>query len=180
MSLMPIEEAIHKLKPSRVAFLKNYLLSALLIIFIAYLLLVSFPLTQMGLLASAALIFIFILHPEIERLRVTYVVTSSQVITEEGIVSRKRRSIFFNNVDVSVHQSFLERLLQYGTVSVGSSTGRDHMVLKLRGVTKPKELAYSIEKLIKEYSAIRPRGAESAAKKENEKAEKEDSKKEAE
>lgn len=154
---MPIEEPIHKLRPSRISFLKNYLLSALLLIFLAYLFLTGFPVMQAGIAAAFFLIILFAALPEIERMRSTYVVTSSQVIMEEGIVSRKRRSIFFNNVDVSVRQNFIERLLRYGTVSVGSSTGRDHMVLKLSGVTRPKELAYSIEKLIKDYSAVRPR-----------------------
>ncbi len=150
---MPIEEPIHKRTQSRISFIKNYLLSLFLIIFIAYLLLASFPLTQTGIAASAALIFIFIIHPEIERLRTTYMVTASQVIVEEGIASRKRRSVFFDNVaDVSVHQNFIQKMLRYGSVTVGSSSGREHMELKLKGVHRPKELAYSIERLIKNYT----------------------------
>lgn len=149
---MPIEEPIHKLRPSRIAFLKNYLLSAILVIFIIYLFLVSFPLTQTGLMASATLVLIFLILPEIEILRNTYAITASQVIVEEGIISRKRRSVFFDNVaDVSVHQNFLQRILRYGSVVVGSSSGREHMELRLKGVQKPKDLAHSIERLIKEY-----------------------------
>lgn len=149
---MPIEEPIHKLTQSRISFLKNYILSALLIIFIAYLFLVNFPVSQIGALASAALVIIFVIHPEIERLRSTYVITSSQIIIEEGIIGRKRRSLFFNNSsDISVHQNFLQRVLRYGSVVIGSSSGRDHMELNLKGVRKPKELAYSIERLIKQY-----------------------------
>ncbi len=149
---MPIETPLHKLNQSRISFLKNYLLSALLIIFIAYLFLVSFPITQMGLAASAVLILIFVIHPEIERLRSTYVITSSQIIIEDGIISRKRRSLFFNNTsDISVHQNFLQRMLRYGSVVIGSSSGREHMELNLKGVRKPKEMANIIERLIKEY-----------------------------
>lgn len=153
---MPIEEPIHKMTQSRISFLKNYILSVLLALFVAYLMLVNFPVTQIGIAASAGLIFVFVIHPEIERLRSTYVVTPSQVIIEEGIISRKRRSVFFDNVaDVSVHQNFLQRLLRVGSVVVGSSSGRDYMELKLRGVQRPKELAYSIERLIKEYAGRR-------------------------
>jgi len=169
---MPIEEPIHKLKPSRIAFLKNYMLSALLASFVAYLFLTGFPLVGPVWMTSFLLILIFLALPEIERLRNTYVVTSSQVITEEGIVSRKRRSIFFNNVDVSVHQNFFGRLLRYGTVSIGSSTGRDYMELRLRKVQRPKELAYSIERLIRDYSNIRTRH-ENAEKGKDEKKESE-------
>lgn len=152
MSLMPIEEIIHKLKPSRIAFLKNYLLSAFLAVFVVCLFLTGFPIMQMGLYVASILIVIFLALPEIEKLRSTYVITSSQVIVEEGIISRKRRSLFFNNTsDISVHQNFLQRMLRYGSVVIGSSSGRDHMELNLKGVQRPKELAYSIERLIKEY-----------------------------
>lgn len=149
---MPIEEPIHKLTQARISFVKNYLLSAFLAAFVAYLFLTGFPVTQPGIYAAVALIAVFLALPEIERMRSTYVVTASQIIIEEGVIGRKRRSIFFDNVaDVSVHQNILQRLLRYGSVTVGSSSGREHMVLKLKGVRRPKELAYSIERLIKEY-----------------------------
>jgi uncharacterized membrane protein YdbT with pleckstrin-like domain len=150
---MPIEEPIHKLTQSRISFLKNYLLSALLAVFVAYLFLSGFPVMQLGFYVSVALIAVFVSLPEIERVRSTYVVTASQVIIEEGIIGRKRKSVFFDNVaDVSVHQNILQRILQYGSVTVGSSSGREHTVLKLKGVHRPKELAYGIERLIKEYA----------------------------
>jgi len=159
---MPIEETIHRLKPSRIAFLKNYLLSVFLAVFVAYLFLAGFPIMQTGFMAAAVLVLIFLVLPEIEILRNTYAITSSQVIVEEGIISRKRRSVFFDNVaDVSVHQNFLQRILRYGSVIVGSSSGRAHMELRLKGVQKPKELAYSIERLIKNYTG------EKRGKKEN-------------
>lgn len=149
---MPIEEPIHRLRPSRISFLKNYLLSALLLAFLAYLFLTGFPIMQLGVYASIALIAIFLALPEIERMRSTYVVTSSQVIIEEGIISRKRRSLFFNNTsDISVHQNFLQRTLRYGSVVIGSSSGREHMELNLKGLRSPKKMAYTIERLIKEY-----------------------------
>ncbi len=155
---MPIEEPIHRLKPSRISFVKNYALSVIFAAFLVYLFIVSFPITQIGLAASITLIFIFIIHPEIERMRNTYVVTSSQVITEEGIISRRRRSIFLNNAsDVSVRQNFLQRMLHYGSINIGSSSGRDYMELVFKGVERPKELAYSIERLIKDYTATRPK-----------------------
>ncbi len=163
---MPIEETIRRLRPSRISFLKNYLLSALLAIFLAYLYLVRFPVMQFGFYAAAFLALLFLALPEIERLRSTYAITSSQAIIEEGIISRKRRSIFFSNADVAVHQNFLQRLLRYGSVTVGSSTGREHMELRMKGIKKPKELAYSIEKLIRDYSAVRARNAETPAKRE--------------
>ncbi|MBU3957903.1 MAG: PH domain-containing protein [Nanoarchaeota archaeon] len=172
---MPIEEPVHKRTQSRISFVKNYLLSAFLAIFLACLFLIKFPLTQTGLAASAALIFIFVIHPEIERIRSTYVITTSQVIVEEGIISRKRRSVFFDNVaDVSVHQNFIQRLLRYGLVTIGSNSGREYMELKLKGVQRPKELAYSIERLIKEYAGGKrgnkdgkKENAEAGEKKEN-------------
>lgn len=167
---MPIENPIHKLTQTRVSFMKNYALSAFLAAFLAYLFLTGFPVMQTGLYASAALIAIFLALPEIERIRSTYVVTASQVIIEEGIIGRKRRSVFFDNVaDVSVRQNFLQRLLHYGSVTVGSSSGREHMVLTLKGVGRPKELAYSIERLIKEYgSGKRAAKPEAGGKKEEE------------
>lgn len=162
---MPIEEPIHRLKPSRIAFLKNYLLSAFLAIFLAYLFLAGFPISQTGLYAAGILILVFIALPEIEILRNTYAITASQVIVEEGLVSRKRRSVFFDNVaDVSVHQNFLQRLLRYGSVVIGSSSGREHMELKMKSVRKPKEAAHNIERLIKDYGGKRKSTNEKAVK----------------
>lgn len=149
---MPIEDTIHRLKPSRISFLKNYMLSAFLAILLLYLFLTGFPIVQYGLYASVFLILLFVALPEFERMRNTYAITASQVIVEEGIISRKRRSVFFDNVaDVSVNQNFLQRMLRYGSVVIGSSSGREHMELDLKGVRRPKEVAHNIERLIKEY-----------------------------
>lgn len=150
---MTIEKPLLKLRPSRIAFAADYILAGLLVFFLYLLSSINFPINDIGFYAVLALIFIFLISPEVQKISYHYKVTSSQVVAEEGIISRKRKSVFLDNVaDISVHQNALERTLGFGSVIIGSSSGREHMQLNLKGVRRPKKIAYEIEKLIKEYA----------------------------
>ena len=165
---MPIEEPIYTLTQTRLSFYKDYLLAFFLVYLVFMLKIMGFPIKSIGIFLAGFFVVIFILLPEINRLRTTYSITKSQIITEEGIFSRKRISVFFDNVaDFSVHQNFVERSLKYGTLIIGSNSGRDYMELKLKNIKNPKKVVYDIERLIKEYVG----GSKSSEKsnKENEK-----------
>lgn len=149
---MTIDKYILKLRPCRVSFIKEYALALFLIFFLFYLYSIGFPISLFGYFIAGILIILFLILPEFSRLRNRYIVTQSQVIVEEGIVSRKRKSVFMNNIaDVEVQQNIFQRFLHFGTVMVGSSSGREHMELRLKGVWQPKIVAHEIEKLIKQY-----------------------------
>ncbi len=149
---MTVDKIILKTKPHRISFVKEYVLAALLVVFLFYLNSIGFPINNFGNYAAFTMIILFVILPEFHRMRNRYIVTASQVIVEEGIISRKRKSVFMDNIaDVGVHQNFFQRLLHFGTVTIGSSSGREHMELKLKGVFQPKLVAHEIEKLIKEY-----------------------------
>lgn len=150
---MAIEKPILKLRPSRIGFLKDYLLALFLALFLIYLNLINFYIIWLGYAAAVILILILIASPEIQKIRNVYKITPSQVIVEEGIIGRKRKSVFMDNIaDVSVQQNILERLVGFGTVVIGSSSGREHMELKLSAIKRPKKVAYEIERAIKSYS----------------------------
>ncbi len=149
---MAIDKHILKLRPCRLFFINEYTLALLLILFLFYLNSIGFPINNFGNYAAFTMIILFVILPEFHRMRNRYIVTASQVIVEEGIISRKRKSVFMDNIaDVSVQQNILQRLLHFGTVMIGSSSGREHMELKLKGIFQPKKVAHEIEKLIKEY-----------------------------
>ncbi len=149
---MPIDEAVHTLTQCRTSFYKDYLLAFLMLYLIFILKLFNIPVSNIGMSLALILAAIFVISPEIERMRTTYTITKSQIIVEEGIFSRKRRSIFFDNVsDFSVHQSMSEKMMKYGTVVIGSISGRDYMELSLKNIKNPKEVVHKIERMIKEY-----------------------------
>ncbi len=149
---MSIEKPLFNLRPSRIYFASDYMLAAFLAAVVAILSAYEIKVSELGLASAGALIVIFLLSPEYKKLNNLYIVTKSQVIVEQGIISRKRKSVFMNNVaDISVDQNIVGRALRYGNLVLGSASGREHMELKLEGIRNPKRVAHEIEKLIKHY-----------------------------
>lgn len=149
---MAIEAPVFRGRPTRFAFLKDYILAAFLFASVLAVRMAGLYVYPLALYAAIALAVIFIIMAETARLSNSYCVTPSQVIVQEGIVSSHRYSVFMDNIsDVNVRQSRLQRLLGYGRVIIGSSSGREHMQLKMVA-RNPQKTAHSIERLIHEYA----------------------------
>lgn len=75
------------------------------------------------------------------RLSIHYRLTSQRLIHEHGLLSRQTERIEVIDVDdVTVHQSFLERLVGVGTLRITSSD-RTHPELILRGIQDVRQVA---------------------------------------
>lgn len=149
---MAIEEPVLKLRPSRIGFIKEYSLILFLIWIIVLLKFLNFGLNVFGLAAATVFILVLLSSVEIERLRNVYKITPSHVIVERGIISKKRQSVFFSNIaDISVQQNITQRLCGFGDVVLGSTSGRDYTELKFKKIKKPKDVAHTVERLLKEY-----------------------------
>jgi membrane protein YdbS with pleckstrin-like domain len=74
------------------------------------------------LLTGGALILLFARY--LEWIRTVYAVTSSRIIIRKGIFSRDLEEIPISQVrGIEVHQSFVHRVLGYGTIRVSSEAG---------------------------------------------------------
>jgi len=151
---MPIEKPVISGRPTRLAFLKEYILSLILLLMVLVIIVTGMPIFSFAIYLAIALAIFFIFLVEFNRLRNKYEITQSQVIVQEGMVSKRRMSVFMDNIsDVNVKQGYFQRLLNYGRVIVGSASGRDYMELEMK-VRKPQDLAHKIERLIKAYTKI--------------------------
>lgn len=144
------------LRTSRIYFLGNYFLAALVIVFIV-LLWTNFDLKftllpstgkefrdTLLLLGLFALASVFVEQPEWERFRTKFFVTMNEVIKQQGILTKERVILPYATVaDIRIEKSIIGRLLNYGTLSVSSfKTGSD-MVMK--GIRNPEKIHVMIQ-----------------------------------
>ena len=83
------------------------------------------------------------------RYSVLLIITSRQVILETGILNRESREIFISDIrTVDVEQSFIQRLLGYGSIKFASA-GTDLYELSVEGIKRPyhiKEIVNSLRR----------------------------------
>jgi len=142
------------LKASRMSFLSNYIIAGLAIIFI-FLLVNRFNLSfdifpdsreeMFSTLLILGLILIpafLIEQPEIIRFMRQYKITLNEVMKTEGIFAKKKIILPYQSVsEVTVHQTFFGRLLNYGDLHIeayGAGSGI-HMI-GIRNALKIHEL----------------------------------------
>ncbi|MFH0830216.1 MAG: PH domain-containing protein [Candidatus Aenigmatarchaeota archaeon] len=151
---MTVDAPLHILRPARVAFMDVYLLAAVPAILMAALAYFGLPINFWSFPAAGGLALVLIYTVEITRIRSIYKITPNQVVVENGIFKKTRKAVFFNNiVDVNFKQGYVQRLLNYGTITVGSSGGRTHEECELifKHVKRPKQYVTEIERAMKEF-----------------------------
>jgi uncharacterized membrane protein YdbT with pleckstrin-like domain len=151
---MTVDMPVLIMRPTRAAFWTEYAMIALLVGLILGLPKAGLIVPDFGIWAAAGLSVMILFSVEINRLRFFYKLTSSQAVIERGLIKRTRKAVFLNNiVDVNFRQGYIERLLGYGTIVIGSSGGRSHeeCELKFEKVNRPKHFVLEIERLMKGY-----------------------------
>ncbi|MBI4015860.1 MAG: PH domain-containing protein [Candidatus Aenigmarchaeota archaeon] len=147
---MTIDKPLYELKPSRISFVTNYFLSAVLVSIVGAVKALGLYINEVGIAAAGGLVLILLVIPEIARVRHLYKITPSQVVQEVGILKKQRDSIFLNNIaDLNSDQNFSQRLLMFGDIKIGSSSGAEKIVLK--GIRNPREIVIELERLMHEY-----------------------------
>ena len=148
---MVLEKIMFQGRPVRRFYLKEYGLASALVTTVLAMWLMGLSPFIIFVYGAVALAAFLVAAAEFSRLRHSYRITPSHVIIEEGIISKKRKSFSMANIsEVSVNHNYLQRMLKYGTVVVGSSSGRDMMSLSLR-VHRPRRIAVRLEGMIKDY-----------------------------
>ncbi len=148
---MPVDETLVLLRPTRLAFWHQYAL-VLLVLSLAFgLAYLGMTVPHIAVWSAAIFSAFLLLNIEFNRLRSSYRITKNQVIVEDGIISKQRRSLFLYNIaDLEVEQGYLQRLLGWGVVVIGSTSGREKTELEML-VRKPRKLIQTLEKLIHAY-----------------------------
>lgn len=147
---MPIEAPLYSIKPSRIFFLKDYFIILFFVLLYFFLPAFGFamhPLTEYTIFAAIAF---FIIYIETFRFSNSYKITPSQVVIERGIIQKKRDSVFLSAIsDVNVKQGYFARVLNYGTIAIGPTSGSE--AIQMLGIKNPRKIALELEKLIHAY-----------------------------
>ena len=144
------------LKPARIYFLGNYIIAALVTIFLLLLYLIFdmkftlFPTTQSDMISTLIILGIsgiaaaMVEQPEWERFRIKFIVTMNEVMEYKGILNKERVILPYATVaDIRVEKSVMGRILNYGTLSVSSFKAGSDMVMK--GIRQPEKIHVMIQ-----------------------------------
>jgi uncharacterized membrane protein YdbT with pleckstrin-like domain len=101
---------------------------------------------------AAFLVFV-ILIGLIKRISTTYTISSQRLTIRRGVVSRKVQQTRLERVqNVNTEQSFLERVLQVGTVDFDTA-GTTDSDFSFRGVARPGKVMADVDKAQREHAA---------------------------
>jgi len=147
-----MEEEGQKYVTSRIAFIHNYFIIGLIVVFLIILFQTfGFKLTftprTINELWPTMLVLIFLMvitflveEPVIKRIIGHFLVTDNEVIHVEGIVRKKRTAIPYQSVsDVSVKKGILGRIFNFGDVIITGFKNDIHMI----GIREP-EIVYKM------------------------------------
>ncbi|MBI2662647.1 PH domain-containing protein [Candidatus Woesearchaeota archaeon] len=143
------ERVLTSLKKSRMAFLVEYVCA----LFLGFLLLMLFwnKIIIPGWMFRGVIVLIvgIVVFAEISRRYTRYVITPSKMVIIKGLINEYRKNIYFHPLayvpDFEVRQSFGQRMLGYGTVSLSGSQGYDFLI---EDVNNPNEVLKVIEDLV--------------------------------
>ncbi len=160
---MPIEAPLYSIKPSRIFFLKDYLIILFFILLYFFLPAMGFAMNIVSEFTIYGIIVFFILYIETFRFSNSYKITPSQVVIERGIIQKKRDSVFLSAIsDVNVKQGYFARVLNYGTISIGPTSGSE--AIQMLGIKNPRKIALELEKLIHSYEPGKKKDEEKISK----------------
>ena len=144
------------LQTSRIYFLGNYIVAALVVIFLVMSYFIFRPtftilpkslgemistLVILGVLGIAASLFE---QPEWARFRTKFIITMNEVIKHEGILNKERVILPYATVaDIRVEKGIIGRIFNYGNLSVSSFKAGSDMVMK--GIRKPEKVHVMIQ-----------------------------------
>lgn len=147
---MPIEAPIYSIRPSRIFFLKDYLIASFFAALYFLLPIAGLEIQSLTAYTIFAAIAFFIIYVELFRFSHSYKITPSQVVIEHGIIQKKRDSVFLSSIsDVNVKQGYFARFLNYGTIAIGPTSGSE--AIQMLGIKNPRKIALELEKLIHTY-----------------------------
>ncbi len=101
--------------------------------------------TSTGVLAFAVVFVLVLLVGFLKRMSTSYTITSERLHIRRGLFSRREQQTKLERVqNVNTAQSFLERLLQVGSVDFDTA-GTDDADFVFAGVSNPEEIVSAVD-----------------------------------
>jgi membrane protein YdbS with pleckstrin-like domain len=143
------EKILHFFRPSRLAYLFQYVFHGLLLVMAIFFSIYGEPSSHLFIfwkfvnLAALILLFyslIMIVRLEYRILSRRYALTTERLLYSRGIFSEKFRSSPYHKVtDIGFHQSLWDKLMDTGTLSVNTA-GTDNFEIRYRKVKNPHHI----------------------------------------
>jgi len=146
------EPILLSLRKTKKAFLLEYFCAVLLLVLFFYLE-NNYPGRNLQFFALALAIF-SVGSAEISRLRYRYEITASKIFILSGIIHKHKKIVYLytlamNIPDINIKQNFLQRLFDYGTISVEITL--EGNAVELKDIDNPHQVMDLLEDLIKKH-----------------------------
>jgi len=143
------ERVLVKLRKSRKVFFVEYVCAIILIVLLGGLYSKGITMPSWMFRIVVVIIAGIILFAEISRIYTRYIITPTKVVIISGLFNETRKNIYFHPLgfvaDLNLGQSFVQRILDYGTISLSGSQGYDFV---MEDVNSPHEVLKMLEDLI--------------------------------
>ncbi len=135
------------IKTSRIAYISLYSFSLLLITI--FVLLGLHEISIFVNLIFVLIVLLIVTHPEWFIFYYTFIVDKDRIIEVSGFINKKRITIPITSIaTVTLNQSFLGRILNYGDIAVSAFGAAE---IKLRGVSNPSKIINLLEEMMEKY-----------------------------
>lgn len=160
-----MQEKIYlKFHPTKLAFLKWYLLAFIIIIVGIFVILNAFEILKFVIISKDYTFYtifipfigvVFIIVANLFRRDDTYYITNYRIIEKKGIINIKEESINWEKVsNYSLTQTALERLFNIGTISLYSVGGIDTAEVTIKKVPNIHKINAFLDKLIERKGPV--------------------------
>lgn len=145
------KNVLMSLRRSRKAFIPEYLCSFILLGILAGIRLKHIPANNYFQLFVLGIAIMAIAFPEISRQLIRYSIRPDKLTISKGIIKKSQKNVHYLPLgfvpDISLRQSRMQRLLNYGTVFV-EGQGSGEKSLEIKDIDNPQLVLKTIEDLI--------------------------------
>ena len=140
------------LRRSRKAFITEYTCGLILLAVLAGLRIKQISVSSPFQFFVLGVALLAIIAPEISRQLIRYTIKPDKLTITKGIIKTSQKNIHYLPLgfvpDISLKQSRMQRLLNYGTVFVGSQGSSGENSFEIKDINSPKRVLKMIEDLI--------------------------------
>ena len=139
------EKILSKYRKTRKAFFIEYLCAAALFVILIFSLAKGANLSPNFYYLIGVLGVVSLSYAELSRIMRRYIIKESKIVIIEGLIKHHKKHIYFHPLgfvpDINVKQGWLERILNYGTISMRVSDE----VFQIKDINSPHKVMGQIE-----------------------------------
>jgi uncharacterized membrane protein YdbT with pleckstrin-like domain len=140
------ETVIYEGRPSWRSILSFYITGLIAVIVLGAIGLVASS-TGVGVGVAVAVFVVVLIVGWVKRLATRYAITDRRLRIQRGILSRHVEEARVERVqNYSTRQSFIERILQVGTIDFDTASSQQGDLFQFRGIANPDEVAQLVDK----------------------------------